>query len=682
MTTRVGIDIGGTFTDLVAMDEATGAIRFSKVATVPQDLVAGMTDALERGAVDLAATPLVLHGTTVAINAILEGKGARTALITTEGFRDVLQIGRGDYPELYNHLVRKPEPLVPRHLRLEVTERISARGEVRTALEVEPARRVIRQLDDAGVEAIAVCFLHAYVNPVHELEVARLLHEIYPEALLSLSHQISREWREYERTSTTVMNATIQPIVQRYLHAFDDYLQAHQFAGTLLIMQSSGGLMPVARALRRPVTMIESGPAAGAIATGLLGQAVGAERLISFDMGGTTAKTCLVQQGLPHVSPEYVVNGHVMRVPVIDIVEVSAGGGSIAWVDNGGSLHVGPQSAGADPGPVCYDRGGTAPTVTDANLLLGRMDPHHFLGGEMPLQRPRAEVAVHEQVAQPLGLDLMAASAGILRLAQVKMAHAIRAITIEQGMDPRDFTLVAYGGAGPLHAIALARELAIPRVLIPLQPAHFSAWGMLCADLRHDFVRTTPGLLEQIDLATTNAIFVEMMQEGETLLRREGIPDARMTLSRSIDLRYMGQEHTVSVPVDVAPLTPEEAVRLRRRFDATHQATYSYAAPEVEVEMVNLRLTALGHLQPPHLAPWPQGTLQPPAMAYRGTRPVYFESCQQLVDCPVYRRDGLQAGNELVGPALVEEGATVTVVYPSDRLVVSPYGLLDISVHG
>ncbi|MBI3799919.1 MAG: hydantoinase/oxoprolinase family protein, partial [Deltaproteobacteria bacterium] len=572
------------------------------------------------------------------------------------------------------------EPLVPRRLRVEVLERVNARGEVITPLNVEQARVVARDLRAVGVEAVTVCFLHAYVNPTHELQMARILQEEYPAALVSLSNQISREWREYERTSTTVINAYIQPIVERYLRTFDRHLLEQGFRGTLLIMQSNGGLMPVDRTLQRPVCTIESGPAAGAIATGVVGNLLGLDQLISFDMGGTTAKTCLVQHGAPRVSAEYRVNGHVLRVPVIDIIEVSAGGGSIAWVDEGGSLHVGPQSAGADPGPVCYQRGGTAPTLTDANLLLGRINPDNFLGGEMHLDRSAAELAVHSHIAQPLGLNLITASAGIIRLADVKMAHAIRAITIEQGLDPRDFTLVAYGGAGPLHAAALARELSIPRVLIPLHPAYFSAWGMLFADLRHDFVQTAPGRLEQIDLAAVNAIFAGMMQEGRELLTREGMPPERMNLMRSIDLRYVGQEHTVALPVEVEPLAKDDASTLRHRFDELHKLTYGYDATDVEVEIVNLRLTALGRIQPPRFEHFAAGPSRSLAEAARGTRQVYFAEQQEFSECPVYRRDALPAGTVIIGPALVEEPATVTVVYPGDRLVVTPYGLLEIQI--
>jgi N-methylhydantoinase A len=677
---RVGIDIGGTFTDLVALDETTGVVSFSKAPTTPHDPVAGVARILTKAAVSLPATSLVIHGATVAINAILEGKGARTGLVTTEGFRDVLQIGRGDYPELYNHLARKPEPLVPRRLRLEVTERVNARGELVTPLDVEQARLVARRLREAEVEAVAVCFLHAYANPAHELQMARILHEEYLEALVSLSHHISREWREYERTSTTVINAYIQPIVERYLRMFDQHLHEQGFTGTLLIMQSNGGLLPAERTLQRPVTTIESGPTAGAIATGVVGNLLGLSQLISFDMGGTTAKTCLVQNGTPNVSAEYHVNGHVVRTPVIDIIEVSAGGGSIAWVDDGGSLRVGPKSAGADPGPVCYGRGGDAPTITDANVFLGRINPENFLGGEMPLDYSTAAQAIQRQVAQPLNLDVVAASAGILRLANVKMAHAIRAITVEQGLDPRDFTLVAYGGGGPLHAAALARELNIPKVLIPLHPAHFSAWGMLFADLRHDFIQTAPGRLDQSDLTSVNATLSAMTQEGRELLIRERVTPEQITISRSIDLRYVGQEHTVALSVEVERMTRDDASALRRRFDEAHRLAYGYDAPEVEVEMVNLRVTALGRIQPPRLAPVSPGSVQPPAEAAHGTRQVYFEDLPGFVECPIYRRDFLRAGNVIVGPALVEEAASVTVVYPGDRLVVNPYGVLEMQI--
>ena len=470
MALRIGVDIGGTFTDLVALDETTGSVLNTKALSTPQSLLDGVLRCVDQAGARLADTRLVIHGTTIGINALLEGKGARTGLITTDGFRDVLEIGRGNFLRMYDVLYRRPTPLVPRGRCLQVPERLTARGDVLVPLDEAAVRAAARRLAGEGVQAVALVFLFSYRNPVHEQRAAAILAEEMPGVAVSVSHRLTQEWREYERTSTTVVNAYVLPIVDRYLGAFGTRLAERGFRGRLLITQSNGGAFSLEAARAKPVHTIESGPAAGAVGCAALAAVLGTPRLISFDMGGTTAKCAIVDHGMVQTTDEYHVDGRPLRIPVIDIREVSAGGGTIAWIDAGGALTLGPQSAGAEPGPVCYSLGGREPTVTDANVVLGRIDGSRFLGGTMPLDAPAATRAVDEQLAGPLGLSRLDAAAGVVRLADVKMALAVRSITAGRGLDPRDYALAAYGGGGPLHAVAIARELGIPRVVIPPAP--------------------------------------------------------------------------------------------------------------------------------------------------------------------------------------------------------------------
>ncbi len=490
---RIAVDIGGTFTDLVAVDDQ-GKVSRSKSLTTPDDLARGIQDCLRGAKIDVAGAEFFVHGSTVTINAVLERKGARTGLITTEGFRDVYEIGRGNRPEGYNLFFKRPVPLVPRDLRLEVDERLYATGEVLKPLDEASAARTIAALKSAGVESVAVCLLHAYANASHEERLGVLLREQFPQAYASLSHEILREFREYERTSTTVLNAYVGPLVNRYLVSLEKMLADSGFDGTFRVMQSNGGVMSAQTAKKMPVTMMESGPVAGVIAAARLGESLDCRHIISFDMGGTTAKSSLIKDFHPEVTSSYYVGGYVsgqpMMLPVVDIVEVGNGGGSIAWIDPAGGLKVGPQSAGAAPGPACYGKGGVEPTVTDANLIAGRIDPEYFLGSGVRLQRDKAAQAVGDKIAKPLGLSVEEAALGILTIANFNMSLSVRAVSVEKGYDPRDCVLVPSGGGGALHAIAIARELAVPRVIIPPMPAHFSALGMLLADLKHDYVQT------------------------------------------------------------------------------------------------------------------------------------------------------------------------------------------------
>ena len=669
MTLRIGVDIGGTFTDLVALDEATGAVVNAKALSTPRSLLDGVLHCVDQAGVRLPDCRLVIHGTTIGINALLEGKGARTGLVTTEGFRDVLEIGRGNFLRMYDVLYRRPTPLVPRGLSLEVPERLGARGEMLVPLDEAAVRAAARRLQDEGVHAVAVVFLFSYRNPAHEQRAAEILAEELPGVALSVSHRLTQEWREYERTSTTVVNAYVQPIVERYLGQFGEGLAGRGFRGQLLITQSNGGAFSLAAARSKPVHTIESGPAAGAVGCVSLSQVLGLERLISFDMGGTTAKCAIVERGLVQTTDEYHVDGRPLRIPVIDIKEVSAGGGTIAWIDPGGALALGPQSAGAEPGPVCYGLGGTAPTVTDANVVLGRIDGSRFLGGTMPLDAPGAGRALDEHLAQPLGLGRDAAAAGVVRLADVKMALAVRSITTERGLDPRDYALVAYGGGGPLHAVAIARELGIPRVVIPPAPSTFSAWGMLATDLRHDLVRTVLEPLESTDAGWAEARYAEMQREIEAILPGIGAP----VMHHAADLRYLGQEHTVTVTLGKLA----DWTTLRQEFDAAHQRAYGYAAADVEVQLINLRLTIVYPIERPRLAALARRTA---GAAPFQTRKVYSSRLQDALEFRVFQRENLRSGDVIDGPAAIEEPGTTTVLDVGDNLSVEDHGCLIIQV--
>ena len=669
MALRIGVDIGGTFTDLVTLDEATGAVVNTKALSTPRALLDGVLHCVDQAGVRLDDCRLVIHGTTIGINALLEGKGARIGLITTEGFRDVLEIGRGNFLRMYDVLYRRPTALVPRGRCLEVPERLGARGEVLVPLDEAAVREAARRLTADGVQSVAVVLLFSYRNAAHEQRVAEILAEELPGIAVSASHRLTQEWREYERTSTTVVNAYLLPIVDRYLGELGTGLAGRGFRGQLLITQSNGGAFSLDAARAKPVHTIESGPAAGAVGCASLARVLGLDRLISFDMGGTTAKCAIVEHGLVQTTDEYHIDGRPLRIPVIDIKEVSAGGGTIAWIDAGGALSLGPQSAGAEPGPACYALGGAEPTVTDANVVLGRIDGSRFLGGTMPLDAPAAARVIDEKVAQRLGLGRDTAAAGVVRLADVKMALAVRSITTERGLDPRDYTLVAYGGGGPLHAVAIARELGIPRVVVPPSPSTFSAWGMLATDLRHDLVRTLLEPLERTDATWASARYLEMQREIESILPGTGVP----VIHRAADLRYLGQEHTVTVAVaDLA-----DWADLRKGFDAAHERAYGYAAPDVEVQLINLRLTVVFPLERPRLPRLERRASGAPRFE---TRKIYSTLMQDALEYRVFSRVDLRPGDVIDGPAAVEEPGTTTIVDAADRVSVEDHGGLIIEV--
>ena len=688
MAYRLGVDIGGTFTDIALVDEATGQIYTGKVASTPQDPSGGFMEAVQRllAKQQIAAQDVayIVHGTTVATNAIIEGKVAPTGFIATEGFRDMLEIARQIRPTLYDLQFEKPRPLVPRHCCFGVPERLDPQGRVLVPLDEDALRQVADKLREEGVESIAVCFLHAYANPAHERRAGKILAEVFPEAVVSLSAEVAPEFREYLRASTTVINSCIRPVVARYLQRIEARLAQAGIAAELLVMQSSGGVYTFAAARQKPVYMVESGPAAGVIAAAHLGQARGYDQVISFDMGGTTAKAGLIQGGTPSVTKDYEVGttaqsgvgatrgaGYPIRTPVLDLVEIGAGGGSIAWVDPGGILRVGPQSAGADPGPVCYGQGGTQPTVTDANLVLGRLNPSYFLGGEIALDPTAAQRAIEQHCARPLGMNLVEAAHGIVEIANTAMVNALRLVSVQRGYDPRDFALVAFGGAGPAHANRLATLTEIPVAIIPQSPGTASALGLLVTDLKHDYATT---LIERLDSVAPDAlaqIFADLEAKGRQTLEREGMAEAAMEFRRQADLRYVGQSHELTLPLATQALGPAQLAQLLEQFHRTHDRAYGFSAPGEAVELVSVRLAAIGQIAKPALAPLAKAAGEATA---KGQRPVYFAEREGFVDCPVYDRYVLGAGAVMQGPAIVEEIDSTTVVHPQYQVRVDEVG--------
>lgn len=680
MAIRIATDIGGTFTDLVYLDEATGQVGLAKAPTTPHNFAQGVVDATRKADFDPRTVSYFVHGTTVVINALTERKGVRTGLITTRGFRDVLEIGRANRPDIYNLQFKKPEPFVPRYLRHEVTERLNFEGKVLAALDEGDVLSAVRRLRTDGVEAIAVCYLHAYANPEHEIRTAEIIRREWPEVFISLSHQIIKEWREYERTSSAVLNAYVQPIAARYLQSLEQQLREEGIGSPLYIMKSNGGTSAFAEAQGVPIQLVESGPVGGVIGGAVIGQLIGVPNLITLDIGGTTAKTSLIEGGEVKVNTDYKIEwtprfpGYPIKAPVVDIIEIGAGGGSIARIDNTGVLRVGPQSAGADPGPACYGKGGTQPTLTDANLLAGRINPEYFLGGEMPLQIELARRA-YQPIAEHFGISVEVAALGVIRLANANMINALKLISVRRGYDPRDFALVACGGGGSLHAGLLADELQIGRVIVPFAPGHFSAWGMLNTDLRYDMIQTAVRRIDQVEASEYSAIFRGMETEAEAALEREGIAREQMILVRGADMRYVGQEHTVQVTVPSGLLADEDRDGILQRFHSTHEQRYTFRLDSVPVEVVNFTLTAYGKVHKPQLAELPVMVEATAEQALKGYREVNFDAWG-IVRTPIYQRERLGRGARLNGPAILEEVAASTVVYPEQSLEVDPFGNL------
>ena len=676
-THRIAIDVGGTFTDLV-VSSLDGSARTLKLLSTPDDYSRAIADGLSRlfedGAIDPAGVGSLVHAFTVATNALLTGKGARVALLTTAGFRDVLEIARLRMPQLYNMDWDKPRPLVPRRLRFEITERMGADGAVVTQLEPDSVIAALEKMRGQDVDSVAICLLHSYLNPAHERAVMALVRQHAPGLSISASHQVMPEIREYERTSTTVVNAFVKPVVDTYLASVEEGIAGIGIRAPLMVMQSSGGIAKADIARAFPARCVESGPAAGAIGAAALGEILGEANIIAFDMGGTTAKACLIEGGEPRLTDEMEVGaginagqrllgggGYLVRSPTIDLAEIGAGGGSLAWIDKGGALRVGPDSAGAAPGPACYALGGTRPTVTDANVVLGFLNPAHLLDGDMLISIDAAKAAIHEHVAGPLGLELHEAAWGIHAVADAAMTRAIQAVSSEIGRSPGDFAMVAFGGNGAVHGATLAAHAGITEIIIPPASGVFSALGLLFARIQHRLVAVCWYDVDKADCAALNASAEKLFEDAAVMMAGEGLALDRSELQFILELRYAGQSSELGIPVKEKLLTPAILASAAKAFHLEHERTYGYSNPGERVQIVNLRLRARSLERWDHL-PSPSALKRKPAGA-SVERPVYFGPGSGWVTTKVIRRQDLTQ-TPRQGPLIVEEYDTTIIVPP------------------
>lgn len=678
-TIQIGVDIGGTFTDVVALGD-DGTLAFTKVPSTPKDLLEGVAEGVRQVLAQAGVSPAdvrrFIHGTTIATNAVLEQKGAVTGILATEGFEDVLELGRQKRSRMYD-LDMDPETptfLALRRRRVGIRERLDARGQVLVPLDEAQVRAEVARLRDQGVQALAVCYLFSFVNPAHERRTRELAREVAPELAVSLSSEVDPTFREYERLVVTAFDAYLGPVVGRYLAGLDACLAALGIRAVPQIMRSRGGIVSARLAARQPVTLFLSGPAAGVVGAAFAAARSGVRDFISLDMGGTSNDVSVVRGGRPVVAPEGRIGPYPVRTPMVDVSTIGAGGGSVAWIDGAGGLRVGPQSAGADPGPACYGRGGDRATVTDASLLLGYLNPAGFAGGTLPLDVRAAEAAVGA-VAQALGLDLATTAAGIHRVIHARMADQIRLVTIQRGQDPREFTLVLLGGAGPVHGVALAEELGIPEVLVPEAPGVLSALGLLAAAVEHEHVRTLASRLEGVDLGAVSAVLRELDAAGRARMVEEGVPADAVQVAYAADMRYVGQAYELPVPIPV-PLGPEALPAVEAAFHAIHERVYGYARTRQPVEFVNFRAVHRYPLPLPPIAPrLPHaGTLDD---ARRGVRRACFPP-EGFVPTPVFERARLPAGARVTGPAILEQSDSTTVVPPGWVAVAEASGNLRI----
>ncbi len=672
----VAVDIGGTFTDLVAFDHETGNATYTKSPTTYDNFVDGILDCFRKRDLAPSEAGFLNHGTTLVINSLIQRRGAKCALVTSEGFRDVLEIARANRPDPFDLHYQRDEPLIPRELRFEVPERIDANGKVLVPLDAGAVEALGEELKGLGIEAVAVFFMSSFLDPTHEEQAAEILKKSLPGVYVTYSTELTREWYEYERTSTVAANAYVGPQVNTYIRRLENDFRSRGYDGSLFMMGSNGGLLSVDLTCRQPVGLVESGPIGGCIGAAAYAEALGIDNVVAFDMGGTTAKCALVENGRFTVESVYYVNGYVqgfpIKWPVIDIVEVGSGGGSIAWLDEQKRLHVGPQSAGSTPGPVCYQRGGTEPTVTDANLLLGRLNPHRFLGGELSLGPEAASGAITTKIADPLGYQgeqgLIQTADGIVSIATVLMAGAIRQVSVEHGLDPRDFVLFAYGGGGPLHASALARELSVPAIVVPPEPGNFSAIGMLLADARVDASETFTGILDDGLVARMDSGFAGMEADADAALRRDfGASD--IFFERKAEMRYRGQRHNIHVPITGL----RDVTEIREAFERDYKRRYGHADSKAPTELQALHLSAFAKLRRPDIANLRRKT--PAAAASETeTRPVYYGDAGGMVETAIYDRDGLEPGFAAQGPAVIEEYSSTTLIWPGDRFEIGAMG--------
>jgi N-methylhydantoinase A len=676
---RVTVDTGGTFSDFVFFNETTGEITITKVPSTPKEpfqaVLNGVKELLAQG---VAAKDISFfsHGTTVGTNALLEEKGARTGLLVTEGFRgiyEVMEQSRGYGPATYDLFFEKPRLLAPPYYTEEIPERVDFRGAVLKPIDIERSRAAVRKLKDKKVESIAACFLFSFLNPDHELKIKELVEREFPEATLSLSFEVLPQIREFYRLSTTVINAYIAPVMSKYLGQLERSLREMGVTTPrLYIMQSNGGVATFQSAAKKPVATVLSGPAGGVIASVGISKRAGIDNIITFDMGGTSCDVALIHQGTPTLTTQGRINQRPISLPMLDIHTVSAGGGTIARIDAVGGVQVGPDSAGADPGPICYAKGGAEVTVTDANLVAGVLHPDSFLGGRMKLDRAKAEKVLEEKLARPLGLSVLEAAEGILKIINVKMEEAIKAVSSQRGYDIRDFTLIAFGGGGPMHAGKIALDLGIPTLLVPLTPGVTSALGLLLADVKHDYVRSKLAPLKELGLEEINGLFAQLIDQAKSDLKGEGFADKEIALNAFLDLRYAGQGYELTVPAPLPPFKREDLDEMRRRFDAQHEQAHGHKAESEPVELVSVRLVSLGIVPEAKLAA-AKPTGKKIDEARIGRRKVFFGKEHGPLDCDIYHRDRLEPGHKISGPAIVEQLDTTTVIHPEQHVLVDDY---------
>lgn len=670
---QLGVDIGGTFTDIVLFDKKTARYNTEKILTTSDNLSTGVFNGVARLIDDLSEVDFFVHGTTAGLNAFLERKGAKMALIVTKGFRDVYVIGRANRPEIYNIQYRQPEPLIKRRDIFEVEERVLVDGNVETPLNIDSLNQVITQIAEQNFDSVSVCLLHAYKNPDHEKQIKQLIREKIPGMSVSLSHEVVREWREYERTSTTVINAYIAPIVESYLTKLESEAKSKKLNGNLYIMQSNGGVMTSEIAKETPIQTLMSGPVGGTMGSIQLGKMTNRQNLICIDMGGTSFDVSMVINGEPDVTSDGSIERFPIMTPMVNIHTIGSGGGSIAWLEGGG-LRVGPKSAGANPGPACYGNGGTEATVTDANLLLGRIDPETFLGGNMKLDLNAAHRAV-EKIANQLGLRVPETAEGICEIANAKMADAIRTLTISKGIDPRDFALVAFGGAGPMHAVLIAEHLGINKIFVPTAAGTFSAWGMLQTDIRHDDVRTFVSLLSDSDHDKMNSLYNEMVIETADILSQQNIMKNDMEFIRLADLRYVGQEYTVTVPTTSEEVDNKAIEQLAHLFHEMHLKIYGHNNPDGIVEVVNLRVVGYGKLDK-------KDKIEVKDKATDSPKPIREKTViwsGEEKQTPIYSIHDLVYGNVINGPTVIASPNSTIVVPENYRVEVDRIGNLEIT---
>ncbi len=673
----VGVDVGGTFTDLVLLDTNTGGVRLAKVPSTTDNQAYGVLAALKEAEVDLENVDLIIHGTTTTTNAVLERKLSKTGMITTQGFRDVLELGRRTRPQAYG-MKGVFEPIIPRNLRLEAPERMDSSGKVLTPLDEDAVRAATRRLLDAGCESLVIHFLHAYANPEHELRAAEIVREIWPNDYITTGHSLLSESREFERGVTAAVNASVQPLLERYIHRLVDELKTQGYAGELLVMNGNGGMVSSGLVANEAAKTVMSGPASGVMAAAFTGKGAGLRNLISYDMGGTSTDVALIRDAEPSVSSEIEIEYAMpIHVPMVDVRTVGAGGGSIARVNSAGLLEVGPESAGAMPGPICYGRGGARPTISDANLLLGRLDPSKLKSVEGGVSVAAIKEIFQKELGDLLGLDAIEAAAAVIRIANTRMAGAIRMVSVSLGMDPRDFTLFAFGGAGPLHAAALARELAIPRVLVPSRPGITNALGCLVADLRHDFTNTINQPLHLVDIDALHAIIAGHIADGEAMVAKQRVDVGSIRRLYSVDMQFAGQSHLIRVDID----TPKpDREMLRQLFEEAYYRRFRVELSQIRANLVNINTSVIGARGAVDLSRLiePAGRKASLEEAMMTTRPVRFDD--GFHDTPVYWRDHLPAGFSLEGPAIIQQMDTTVLVEPGDQADGDPVGNIIVTV--